>query len=129
MVADGSGDLTHEHLTERLRASGALPAGRVTAVHAGEVKNTILSTIVSYRVEYSSDAPPHAPTRMILKGAGWGIDPLFRRASELEVEFYRQAAPLTPAGLVPACYDVEVTEAGVRVLLEDLSDTHMVVTT
>jgi hypothetical protein len=129
MVADGSGDLTREHLTERLRASGALPAGRVTAVHAGEVKNTILSTIVSYRVEYSSDAPPHAPTRMILKGAGSGIDPLFRRASELEVEFYRQAAPLTPAGLVPACYDVEVTEAGVRVLLEDLSDTHMVVTT
>ena len=45
------------------------------------------------------------------------------------MEFYRQAAPLTPAGLVPVCYDAEVTDAGVRVLLEDLSDTHMVVTT
>src|SRR4029450_12286760 len=129
MVADGSGDLTREHLTERLRARGMLPAGRVTAVPGGESRKTILSTIVSYRVEYSSDAPSDAPTRMILKGTGSGIDPLLRRASELEVEFYRQAAPLTPAGLVPVCYDAEVTESGVRVLLEDLSDTHMVVTT
>jgi Phosphotransferase enzyme family len=129
MVADGSGDLTREHLTERLRLCGTLPAARVTAVQVGESRKTILSTITSYRVEYSADAPPDAPTRMILKGSGSGCDPMLRRASELEVTFYRQAAPLTPAGLLPRCYDAEVTESGVRVLLEDLSDTHRIVTT
>src|SRR4030095_11623032 len=129
MVADGCGDLTPEYLTERLRVSGTLPAGRVTAIQAGESRKTILSTITSYRVEYSADAPPDAPTRMIFKGSGSGIDPILRRASELEVAFYRQAAPLTPAGLLPRCYDAEVTESGVRVLLEDLSDTHRIVTT
>jgi hypothetical protein len=129
MVTDGFGDLTPEFLTERLRVSGTLPTGRVTAIHAGESKKTILSTIASYRVEYSADAPRDAPTRMILKGLGSGLDPVLRRASELEVAFYHQAAPLTPAGLLPTCYDAEVTESGVRVLLEDLSDTHMIVTT
>src|SRR5882672_4115922 len=125
MVATGSDDLSSEDLTRRLRASGPLPTGRVISVQSSEQRKTLLSTIVSLRVEYSPDAPPHAPTRMILKGSGSGLDPILRQFGEQEVAFYREAAPLTPAGLLPQCYDAELTDAGVRLLLEDLSDTHM----
>jgi hypothetical protein len=61
MVVTGPEDLAPDQLTERLR--GALPVGRVTVVHAGERRPTILSTIVPLRVEYSSDAPSEAPAR------------------------------------------------------------------
>jgi hypothetical protein len=128
MVTAGSDDLSSEVLTERLRASGVLPTGRVVAVHARKAHPTLISSVRSYRVEYSPDAPPQAPTRLILKASGSGTDPILRRTSGQEATFYRQAAPLTPAGLLPRCYDAEVTEAGVRLLLEDLSDTHMMVT-
>ena len=63
-----------------------------------------------------------------MKGSGVGIDPILRKSGEQEAAFYRQAAPITPAGLLPRCYDVQVTEAGIELLLEDLSDTHMIVT-
>lgn len=61
MVVTGPEDLAPDQLTERLR--GVLPVGHVTAVHAGQRRTTILSTIVSLRVEYSPDAPSEAPTR------------------------------------------------------------------
>ena len=41
-----------DFLTERLRASGALPRGRVIAVDAGERRTTIVSTIATLCVEY-----------------------------------------------------------------------------
>jgi Ecdysteroid kinase-like family len=128
MVAAGSDDLTSEALTKRLRASGTLPAGRVIAVHPGQKRTTLVSTIASLRLEYSEDAPREAPTRVLLKGSVTGLDPILQNAGEQEASFYRQAAPLMPPGLLPQCYDVEATDAGVRLLLEDLSDTHMVVT-
>ncbi len=56
-----------DFLTERLRASGVLPCGRVIAVDAGERRSTLVSTIAPLRVEYSSDAPAEAPARMFLK--------------------------------------------------------------
>jgi len=128
MVAAGSDALSSEDLTERLRASGTLPTGRVVAVHPGAGRKTLVSSIAFYRVEYSPDAPPQAPTRLFMKGSGAEIDPILRKSGEQEAAFYRQVAPLTPAGLLPRCYGAEVTEAGVQLLLEDLSDTHMVVT-
>ena len=67
MVVAGPEDLVPDQLTERLRVHGALPFGRVTAVHAGERRTTILSTIVPLRVEYSPDAPSEAPARLLLK--------------------------------------------------------------
>src|SRR5262245_8959226 len=128
MVTAGSDDPSRDALTERLRAAGALPTGRVVAVHPGTAHPTLVSRVRSYRVEYSPDAPPHAPTRLIVKNAGAGSDPILPRSGEQEATFYRQAAPLTPAGLLPRCYDAQVTEVGVRLLLEDLSETHMIVT-
>jgi hypothetical protein len=51
VVVTGPEDLAPDQLTERLRTRGALPFGRVTAVHAGERRATILSTIVPLRLE------------------------------------------------------------------------------
>ena len=128
MVTAGSDALSSEDLTERLRASGALPTGRVVAVHLGDARKTLVSSVAFYRVEYSPDAPPEAPTRLFMKGSGGEIDPILRKSGEQEAAFYRQAAPITPAGLLPRCYGAQVTETGLELLLEDLSETHMIVT-
>jgi len=56
-----------DFLTERLRANGAHPRGRVIAVDAGERCPAIISTAAPLRVEYSSDAPQEAPRRLFLK--------------------------------------------------------------
>lgn len=99
-----------DFLTERLRASGALPRGRVVAVHAGERRTTIVSMIAPLRVEYSSDAPGEAPTRQFLKATRGGLDPGLQSVGEREVDFYRHAAPRMPGGPLPRCYDTEFTE-------------------
>jgi hypothetical protein len=128
VVVVGIEDFTPDYLTERLHASGTLSSGRVTAVRAGESRTTIVSTIVPFRLEYSADAPPEAPTRLVLKGSRSGLDAALRAAGEREVAFYRQAAALTPEGLLPRCYDTELAAESFYVLLEDLSDTHMILT-
>ena len=117
-----------DFLTERLRASGALPRGRVIAVDAGERRTTILSTIAQLRVEYSSDAPAEAATRLFLKATRGGLDPGLQSVGEREVAFYRHAAPLMPGGPLPRCYDAEFIDGGFHLLLEDLSETHTIIT-
>jgi len=119
-------DLVPDQLTERLR--GVLPVGRVTAVHAGERRTTIVSTIVPVRVEYSPDAPRDAPARLLLKATRGGLDASLQSVGEREVAFYRKAAPLMPGGPLPRCYDAEYSSGRFHLLLEDLSETHMLVT-
>jgi hypothetical protein len=128
VVVTGPEDLAPDQLTERLRARGALPFGRVTAVHAGERRTTILSTIVPLRLEYAPDAPREAPTRLLLKGTRSRLDAGLRSGGEREVAFYSQAAPLMPGGPFPRCYDAEYSSGRFHLLLEDLSETHMVLT-
>ena len=129
MVGTGPGDLLPDQLTERLRASGALPFGRVTAIHPEEPRTMLVSTIMPLRVEYSFDAPGEAPTRLLLKssrdGLGAGLQAI---VGEREVAFYTQAAPLMPGGPFPRCYDAECSSGRFHLLLEDLSETHMVLT-
>ena len=74
MVITGPDDLLPDKLTERLRASGALPFGHVTAVHPEELRTMILSTIMPLRVEYSPDAPGEVSTRLLLKSSRDGLD-------------------------------------------------------
>ena len=107
VVVTGPEDLVPDQLTERLRVCGALPFGRVTAVHAGERRTTILSTIVPLRLEYSPDAPREATTRLLLKGTRSGLDAGLQSVGEREVAFYSRAAPLMPGGPFPCCYDAE----------------------
>src|SRR5215813_1510321 len=118
-----------DFLTERLRASRVLPCGRVLAVDVGEHRPTLLSTAVPLRVEYTSDAPAAAPTRLFLKAVRGGLDPGLRSIGEREVAFYRDAAPLMPGGPLLRCYDGEYADGSFHLLLEDLSETHALITT
>jgi hypothetical protein len=126
VVVSGPEDLDPETLTERLR--GVLPVGRVTAVHAGEARPMLVSTIVPFRVEYSPDAPGEAPTRLILKTTRPGLDAGLSAIGEREVAFYSQAAPLMPDGPLARCYDAEYSSGRFHLLLEDLSETHTIPT-
>jgi len=118
-----------EFLTERLHATGALPYGRVTAVDCGERRTTIVSTVAPLRLEYSPDAPAEAPTRLFLKATRGGLDPDLRSVGEREVAFYRHIAPLMRDGPFPRCYDAEFLDGTFHLLLEDLSETHAIITT
>ena len=88
----------------------------------------LVSTIVPLRVEYSPDAPGEAPTRLLLKARARGSMPTSGPIGEREVAFYTRAAPLMPGGPLPRCYDAEYSSGRFHLLLEDLSETHMVFT-
>jgi thiamine kinase-like enzyme len=117
-----------DFLTERLRASGVLPRGRVIAVDAGERCPTLVSVAAPLRVEYSSDAPEEAPRRLFLKATRGGLDPGLQSVGEREVAFYRHAAPQMPGGPIPRCYDAEFVDGNFHLLLADLSQTHTMIT-
>ena len=87
-----------------------------------------MSTIVPLRVEYSPDAPGEAPPRVILKATRSGLDAGLRSVGEREVAFYNRAAPLMPGGPLARCYDAEYSSGRFHLLLEDLSETHVVLT-
>ena len=78
-----------EYLTDALRRSGALGAGRVRDVGVESSKATILSRIVGLRLSYKGKgAAQEAPTSLILKtglperaGARWN-------SGRREVAFY-----------------------------------------
>lgn len=120
--------ISPDDLTARLRANGVLPTGRVTAVHPGERRPTIISMIIPLRLDYSADAPPDTPTRMILKADRPGLDPSLPGIGEREVMFYRRAAPVMPGSLLARCFDAEYSDGRFHILLEDLSETHTILT-
>jgi hypothetical protein len=117
-----------EFLTERMRAGGALRHGRVSAVHPGSRQTMILSTIVQLRLEYSADAPPDAPPSLLVKASRSGLDASLKSVGEREVTFYRHIPPLMPDGPFVQCYDAKFSEGEFHRLLEDLSETHAILT-
>jgi len=121
--------ITPESLTLALRRSGALGHGRVSAVEAEQPRSTVLSRIVRLTLTYEGEAAG-APQTLIFKTGlperltgGWN-------GGRQEVEFYRKVAAATPPGLLPRCfeaeYDAETNHW--RLLLEDLGETHKIVT-
>src|SRR5262249_14069130 len=119
-----------EHLTDALRRSGALGDGRVCNVVVESSRSTLLSNIIRLRLTYDGTAS-HAPTSVILKtghperiGGLWNV-------GRQEVAFYTQVAAVMSARLVPRCfeavYDTDTKEW--HLLLEDLTDSHMIATT
>lgn len=118
-----------EHLTEVLRRSGLLGRGRVSAVAIDKQFPAILSLVQRLRLIYEGDATG-APASIIYKtdlpnrpGVGW-------ESGRKEVAFYTDVAPATPAGLLLHCFEAHHdTETGAwHLLLEDLTDSHMVAT-
>jgi len=90
---------------------------------------TVLSHIFRLRLAYEGDSQG-APTSLILKaglpdrpGGPW-------KPGQREVAFYRDVAPVTPAGLLLRCLDshADIDTGTWHLLFEDLTDTHRIAT-
>jgi Ecdysteroid kinase-like family len=123
--------ITPEGITLALRRSGILGEGRVVAtVEAENARSTILSRIVRLRLAYDGEAAG-APRSLIFKTGlperlttGWN-------AGRQEVAFYTEVAAATPPGVLPQCFEAgwDPKTNNWRLLLEDLGDSHKIVTT
>lgn len=118
-----------EHLTEVLRRSGVLGRGRVSAVAIDKQFPAILSLVQRLRLTYEGEASA-APPSIIFKtdlpnrpGASW-------ESGRKEVAFYTNVAPATPSGLLLHCFEAhhDAASGAWHLLLEDLTDSHMMAT-
>lgn len=115
-------------LTGTLRKNGYLARGRVVGVKRELWKNTELSIIVRLTVNYSSDALPSLPSRLLLKYSKPNVSS--KRAALLrqkENEFYTVIARAMTNSQAPKCYDsfYHPQLGKSHLLLEDLSETHV----
>ena len=113
-----------EYLTEALRRSGALGAGRVREVRVQASRNTRRSEIARLRIDYDGDCD-HAPRLLIFKTSLPGRPRPTWNASH-EVEFYAKVAAALPTDLLPRCFDAVSHSGGTswHLLLENLAGTH-----
>jgi hypothetical protein len=123
--------LSADRLGDLLRRRGTLGKGSVSDVAVDSSRATILSRITRLRLTYDGEAPG-APSTLIFKTSlpervgnpNWD-------AGRQEVAFYNDVAATMEGGLVPRCFEAK-WEADTRawhLLLEDLTDTHLIATT
>lgn len=116
-----------EHLTGVLRAAGALSAGRVASVAVESSRQLPLSNVMRLRPEVDGQAEAQAP-RLFFKTRRPDSPVTSDAVGRAEVGFYSRVAPLTPAGLLPRCFEaVDSVAGGWHLLLEDLTESHNVV--
>jgi hypothetical protein len=117
-----------EYLTEALRRSGVLGESSVREVAIENSRSTLLSRIIRLRLSY--EGATDAPKSLILKTGLHTDASEATHSGHREVEFYAQAGP-TVAGVVPHCFEAccDQDTKDWHLLLEDLSDTHVVGTT
>jgi Ecdysteroid kinase-like family len=119
-----------EHLTKVLCQYGALRHGHVREVVVESSRPTLLSRIIRLRLEYEGDAP-YAPHSVIFKtGLPERLSDSWTGGRQ-EVAFYTLVAAAMSECLVPRCFDAHWdsdTNAS-HLLLEDLTDTHVVAKT
>jgi hypothetical protein len=122
--------VTPDSLTLALRRSDVLGQGRVSAVEAETPRSTILSRIVRLRLAYEGEAEGAPPTLIFKTGLPERLTGEWNGGRQ-EVEFYAKVAAATPTGLLPRCYeaDWDAETNHWRLLLEDLGETHKIVTT
>ena len=116
-------------LTDVLRRAGVLGDARVRDAKVESSQPTLLSRITCLRLTYDG-AALDAPNTLILKSALTQRMQSTWNAGRQEVAFYRDVAPVMPADIVPRCFDAAWDEAtnAWHLLLEDLTDTHRIVT-
>ena len=119
--------ITPEWLTGVLRKNGFLECGEVIGVKNKLTKTLKVSVVSRLEVDYSTDAPASAPSRLFLKVSRPNLSQAI--SSELnrkEVEFYRTIAPAMSNPPFIRCYDAAYSSEYDRshLLLEDLSETH-----
>ncbi|SDT34001.1 Phosphotransferase enzyme family protein [Friedmanniella luteola] len=120
-------ELTAGWLTERLRASGALPEGRVAGFGSEPLhpERGMTGVLVRLRLTYDG-AAPGAPATLVAKFSS--PDPYVRALVhslgyvEREVRFYRELAADTPVR-TPRCHAaaVDLADGAAVLLLEDLA--------
>ena len=119
-----------EHLTKVLCQYGALRDGHVREVVVESSRPTLLSRIIRLRLEYEGDAGD-APLSVIFKtGLPERLNDSWTGGRQ-EVAFYTQVAAVMSDCLVPRCFEAhwDADTHAWHVLLEDLTDTHVVATT
>jgi hypothetical protein len=131
MAAEASAKtIDADYLTDALRRSGVLRRGRVTDIVVSSSRPTVLSRIERMQITYEGPAD-NAPTSLILKtGLPERIGNETWDAGRQEIAFYTDVAPHMPQRIVPLCYDASwnpETRAW-HLLLEDLSETHIIAT-
>src|SRR5215471_19318353 len=120
-----------DRLSDVLRRRGTLENGSVSDVAVDSSRATILSRITRLRLTYAGEAPG-APSTLILKASlperinqpGWD-------AGRREVAFYNDVAATMLVKLVPCCFEAkwEADIGAWHLLLEDLTDSHLIATT
>jgi hypothetical protein len=118
--------VTPDWLTETLRRVGGLEHGRVMAVEQ-DTSRPFGSVVSRLGLSYSSDAPSDAPRKLFLKIATPELHQKYPGRGKREVEFYG-AIPVADYGNLPLprCYDAGVSEEGFHLLLDDLTDSHVI---
>jgi len=121
---------TPDHLTLALRRSGVLGDGRVDQVAVESSRATILSKIIRLRLTYDGESL-NSPSTLILKtghpdrlgDANWD-------AGRQEVAFYNEVASVKPRHHLLRCYEAawDIGTRAWHLLLEDLTDTHVIAT-
>lgn len=116
--------ISADELTDWLRASGTLPAGKVTLVHTELEVPTTVSTLRFVRLEYSPDAPPHLPANVVIKQQL--PSSTAPNVAPAEVDFYRRLAPHMPSPPILRCLAAIDGDAArpATLVLEDLRTTH-----
>jgi Phosphotransferase enzyme family len=117
------------HLTQALRRAGVLGEARVREVVVESARPTILFHIIRLRLSYDG-TPGDAPHSIILKtGHPDRIDTGWNGGLQ-EVAFYTDVATTMSARLVPRCFEArcDATTKIWHLLLEDLSDSHVIAT-
>jgi hypothetical protein len=117
------------HIAEALRRSGVLGNAHVREVAIVSSRPTIVSRIIRLRLNYDG-TQGDAPDTILLKtglperiGNGW-------QAGRQVVAFYHQVATEMRPPITPRCFgaNYDATTHQWHLLLEDLTDTHMIAT-
>jgi hypothetical protein len=104
-------------------------SSRVSGVVVDKPFPTLLSLVQRLRLTYEGEAAS-APASIIFKtdlpnrpGVSW-------ESGRKEVAFYTDVAPATPAGLLLRCFEAhhDTASGAWHLLLEDLTDSHMIAT-
>jgi Ecdysteroid kinase-like family len=122
-------DLTREWFTEVLRRDSSLSNISVRSIEIESSPEVLISSITKLRVVYEPNALQNVPERLFLKMSK--KDAMTRpHAAKREVAFYKTVVTAMPGMPVPRCFDAHFDEARKHyyVLLEDLSETHRVLT-
>jgi hypothetical protein len=120
-----------DRLSDVLRRCGTLKNGSVSDVAVDSSRATILSRITRLRLTYAGEAPG-APSTLILKTSlPERINQPDWDAGRKEVAFYNDVAATMQVKLVPRCFEArwEADTRAWHLLLEDLTDSHLIATT